>query len=72
MGSVAMLDTFKGAVAKQMGLTVNYDSLSIPGKAIYFFTKNVLKHVFIKSKFIGHRPVNVGFLFHLIGQVKPV
>ena len=36
-----LLDNFRSAVAKHVGLTVNYDALSIPGKAIYFFTKGV-------------------------------
>jgi hypothetical protein len=36
-----LLDNFRGAVAHHMGLTVNYDSLSIEGKAIYFTTKGV-------------------------------
>lgn len=36
-----LLDNFRGAVAKHMGLTVNYDSLSITGKVVYFFTKQV-------------------------------
>jgi hypothetical protein len=36
-----LLDNFRGAVAKHMGLTINYDSLSITGKVVYFFTKQV-------------------------------
>lgn len=36
-----LMDNFRGAVAKHMGLTINYDSLSITGKVIYFFTKDV-------------------------------
>ncbi len=36
-----LLDNFKGAVAKHMSLTINYDSLSIPEKVVYFFTQDV-------------------------------
>jgi hypothetical protein len=37
----ALLETFKAAVAKHVSITVNYDELSIPGKVVYFFTKDV-------------------------------